>query len=311
MTDELKRLLDAVASFYTESLRITGNQYRAGTTDQSAVAQAEAQLESTQAQAIAVGVTRAQLEHAIAVLIGKPPAEFSIPPTEAKIAVPVIPPEMPSALLERRPDIAASERLMAAANAQIGVAVAAFFPNITLTGDSGTSALTLNRLLATTSRFWAFGSTLVQTIFDAGARSAQVEQARALFDQDVATYRQTVLTAFQQVEDELAALRILAQESEVQDKAVAAAFEAARIINNQYLAGIVPYTNVIVANATALGNAETAVSIRQSRLVASAALIQALGGGWDVTQLPSRNRIEENAPLNFSPFPRAEQVRAP
>ena len=311
MSDELKRLLDAVASFYTESLRITGNQYRAGTTDQSAVAQAEAQLESTQAQAIAVGVTRAQLEHAIAVLIGKPPAEFSIPPTEAKIAVPVIPPEMPSALLERRPDIAASERLMAAANAQIGVAVAAFFPNITLTGDSGTSALTLNRLLATTSRFWAFGSTLVQTIFDAGARSAQVEQARALFDQDVATYRQTVLTAFQQVEDELAALRILAQESEVQDKAVAAAFEAARIINNQYLAGIVPYTNVIVANATALGNAETAVSIRQSRLAASAALIQALGGGWDVTQLPSRNRIEENAPLNFSPFPRAEQVRAP
>src|SRR6516225_8695290 len=298
MADELKRLLDAAAGYYTESLRITRNQYQSGTTDQSAVAQAEAQLESTQAQAIAV-------------LIGKPPAEFSIPPTEAMIAVPVIPAEMPSALLERRPDIAASERLMAASNAQIGVAVAAFFPNITLTGDSGTSALTLNRLLATTSRFWAFGSNLVQTVFDAGARSAQVEQARALFDQDVATYRQTVLTAFQQVEDQLAALRILGQESEVQDKAVAAAFEAARIINNQYLAGIVPYTNVIVANATALGNAETAVSIRQSRLVASAALIQALGGGWDVTQLPSRNRIEENAPLNFSPFPRAEQVRAP
>ncbi len=310
LSDELMRLLDAVASFYTESLRITGNQYRAGTTDQSAVAQAEAQLESTQAQAIAVGVTRAQLEHAIAVLIGKPPADFSIPPTEAKIAVPVIPPEMPSALLERRPDIAASERLMAAANAQIGVAVAAFFPNITLTGDSGTSALSLNRLLATTSRFWSFGSTLVQTIFDAGARSAQVEQARAVFDQDVATYRQTVLTAFQQVEDQLAALRILAQEAEVQDKAVAAAFEAARIINNQYLAGTVAYTNVIVADQTALGNAETAVSIRQSRLVASAALIQALGGGWDVTQLPSRNRIEENAPLNFSPFPPPEQVRA-
>ena len=311
MSDELKRLLDAVASFYTESLRITGNQYRAGTTDQSAVAQAEAQLESTRAQAIAVGVTRAQLEHAIAVLIGKPPAEFSIPPTEAKIAVPVIPPEMPSALLERRPDIAASERLMSAANAQIGVAVAAFFPTITLSANSGTSGLSLNRLLATTSRFWAFGSTLVQTIFDAGARSAQVEQARAVFDQNIATYRQTVLTAFQQVEDQLAALRILAQEADVQDKAVAAAFEAAQIINNQYLAGIVPYTNVIVANATALGNAETAVSIRQSRLVASAALIQALGGGWDVTQLPSRDRIEEDAPLNFSPFPPAEPMRAP
>jgi NodT family efflux transporter outer membrane factor (OMF) lipoprotein len=309
MSDELKRLFDAAASYYAESLRITRNQYRSGTADQSAVSQAEAQLESTQAQAIAVGVTRAQLEHAIAVLIGKPPAEFSIPPTEAMIAVPGIPAEMPSALLERRPDVAASERQMAAANAQIGVAVAAFYPNITLSGDSGTSALTLNRLLATTSRFWSFGSNLVQTIFDAGARSAQVEQARAVFDQDVANYRQTVLTAFQQVEDQLAGLRLLAQQAEVQDKAVAAAFEAARIINNQYLAGTVAFTTVIVADQTALTNAETAVNIRQSRLVASAALIQALGGGWDTTQLPSREHIEENAPLNFSPFPPADEVR--
>jgi len=311
MSDELKRLLDAAASYYTESLRITRNQYQSGTTDQSAVSQAEAQLQSTQAQAIAVGVTRAQLEHAIAVLIGKPPAEFSIPPTEARITVPVIPAEMPSALLERRPDIAAAERLMASANAQIGVAVAAFYPDITLSGNSGTSALTLNRLLATSSRFWSFGSTLVQTIFDAGARAAQVEEARAVFDQDVANYRQTVLTAFQQVEDQLAALRILAQEADVQDKAVAAAFEAARIINNQYLAGTVAYTSVVVADQTALVNAETAVNIRQSRLVASAALIQALGGGWDTTQLPSRERIEENAPLNFSPFPPAVEVRSP
>ena len=303
MSDELKRLFDAAAGYYAESLRITHNQYQSGTADQSAVSQAEAQLESTQAQAIAVGVTRAQLEHAIAVLIGKPPAEFSIPPVEAMIAVPVIPPEMPSALLERRPDIAASERLMAASNAQIGVAVAAFYPNITLSDDYGTSAVTLNRLLATSSRFWSFGSTLVQTIFDAGARSAQVEEARAVFDQDVANYRQTVLTAFQQVEDQLAALRILAQEAEVQDRAVAAAFEAARILNNQYLAGTVAFTSVIVADQTALANAETAVNIRQSRLVASAALIQALGGGWDTAQLPSRDRIDEDAPLNFSPLP--------
>ncbi len=310
MADELKRLLDAAASYYTESLRITRNQYRSGTADQSAVSQAEAQLEATQAQAIATGVTRAQLEHAIAVLIGKPPAEFSIPPTEAKIAVPVIPPEMPSALLERRPDIAASERQIAAANAQIGVAVAAFYPDITLTGDYGTSAVTLNHLLATSSRFWSFGSNLVQTVFDAGVRSAQVEEARAVFDQDVANYRQTVLTAFQQVEDQLAALRVLAQEADVQDRAVAAAFEAARIINNQYLAGTVAYTSVVVADQTALTNAETAVNIRQSRLVASAALIQALGGGWDTTQLPGRERIEENAPLNFSPFPPPETVRA-
>jgi NodT family efflux transporter outer membrane factor (OMF) lipoprotein len=303
VSDELKRLLEATASYYAESLRITRNQYQSGTADESAVSQAEAQLESTQAQAIAVGVTRAQLEHAIAVLVGKPPAEFSIPPTEATIAVPVIPAEMPSALLERRPDIAATERLMASANAQIGVALAAFYPNITLTGNYGTSALTLNRLLATSSRFWSFGSNLVQTVFDAGARNAQVEEALAILDQNVANYRQTVLTAFQQVEDQLAGLRILAQEAEVQDKAVTAAYEAARIINNQYQAGTVAYTSVIVADQTALADAVTAVNIRQSRLVASAALIQALGGGWDASQLPSRERIEEAAPLNFSPLP--------
>jgi NodT family efflux transporter outer membrane factor (OMF) lipoprotein len=218
---------------------------------------------------------------------------------------------MPSALLERRPDIATSERQMAAANAQIGVAVAAFYPTITLSGDAGTSALTLNRLLATSGRFWAFGSTLAETVFDAGARRAVVEQTLAVFDQTIANYRQSVLTAFQQVEDELAALRILAQQAEVQDKAVTAAFEAERIINNQYLAGTVAYTSVIVAQQTALSNAETAVNIRQSRLVASAALIQALGGGWDTTQLPSRERIDENAPLNFSPFPPATEVRSP
>jgi NodT family efflux transporter outer membrane factor (OMF) lipoprotein len=310
VADELKRLLDAAASYYGESLRITRNQYQSGTADQSAVSQAEAQLESTQAQAIAVGVTRAQLEHAIAVLIGKPPAEFSILPTEAVIAVPVIPPEMPSVLLERRPDIAAAERLMASANAQIGIAEAAFYPTITLSANSGTSALTLNRLLATSSRFWAFGSTLVETVFDAGARAALLEEARAFFEETIANYRQSVLTAFQQVEDQLAALRILAQQAEVQDRAVAAAFEAARIINNQYLAGTVAYTSVIVADQTALTNAVTAVNIRQSRLVASAALIQALGGGWDVGQLPTRDRIEENAPLNFSPFPPAAEVRS-
>jgi NodT family efflux transporter outer membrane factor (OMF) lipoprotein len=310
VADELKRLLDAAASYYAESLRITRNQYQSGTADQSAVSQAEAQLESTQAQAIAVGVTRAQLEHAIAVLIGKPPAEFSILPTEAVIAVPAIPSEMPSALLERRPDIATSERLMASANAKIGIAEAAFYPTITLSADSGTSALTLNRLLATTSRFWAFGSTLVETVFDAGARAAMVEEARAFFDQTIANYRQSVLTAFQQVEDQLAGLRILAEQAEVQDKAVAAAFEAARIINNQYLAGTVAYTSVVVADQTALTDAVTAVNIRQSRLVASAALIQALGGGWDAGQLPTRERIDEDAPLNFSPFPPAEAVRS-
>ena len=310
MADELERLLESAAKYYAESLRIIRNQYQSGTTDQSAVSQAEAQLESTQAQAIAVGVTRAQLEHAIAVLIGKPPGEFSIAATDRVVAVPVIPSGVPAALLERRPDIAAAERLMASANAQIGVAEAAFYPDITLSADYGVMALKIAKLFTDQARFWAFGSTLAETVFDAGARRAVVAQTMAAFDQAIANYRQTVLTAFQQVEDQLAALRILAQQAEVQDKAVAAAFEAERIINNQYLAGTVAYTSVIVAQQTALANAETAVNIRQGRLVASAALIQALGGGWDASQLPSRERIEEDAPLNFSPFPPAETVPA-
>jgi NodT family efflux transporter outer membrane factor (OMF) lipoprotein len=310
VADELKRLLDATAVAFAESLRITRNQYAAGTADQSAVAQAETQLRSTQAQAIAVGVTRAQLGHAIAVLIGKPPAELSIAPTDVVIGVPVIPAGLPSVLLERRPDIAAAERLMAVANGQIGVAESAFYPTITISADYGVMAVQITKLFIDQARFWAFGSTFAETVFDAGARRAVVEEARAIFGQDVANYRQTVLTAFQQVEDELAALRILAQQAEVEDAAVVSAREAERIINNQYLAGTVAYTSVVVAQTTALANEQTALNIRQSRLVASAALIQALGGGWDAEQLPSRERIEEDAPLNFSPFPPPAEVRA-
>lgn len=310
VADELRRLLEATAKAYSESLRITRNQYTAGIADQSAVAQAETQLRSTEAQAIAVGVTRAQLEHAIAVLIGKPPAALSIVPTNAVTEVPAIPAGLPSALLERRPDIAAAERVMAAANAQIGVAEAAFYPTITLSADYGVMALQIAKLFADQARFWAFGSQLAQTVFDAGARRAVVEEARAAFDRTVANYRQTVLTAFQQVEDQLAALRILAEQAEVEAAAVSSAREAERIINNQWLAGTVAYTSVVVAQATALANEETALNIRQNRLVASAALVQALGGGWDASQLPGRERIEEEAPLDFSPFPPPEIVRA-
>jgi len=310
VADELKRLLDATAKYYAESLRITRNEYAVGTASESDVAQAETQLRSTEAQAIAVGVTRAQLEHAIAVLIGAPPAEFSIAPTEVVTEVPEIPAGIPAALLERRPDIATAERQMAAANAQIGVAVAAFYPTITLSADYGVSALMIAKLFSEQARFWAFGSSLAETVFDAGARAAVVKESLAIFDQTIANYRQTVLTAFQQVEDQLAALRILAQQAEAQAAAVKSALEAERIIYNQWLAGTVNYTSVVVAQATALANEETALSIRQSRLVASATLIQALGGDWDVTQLPSRERIEEEAPLDFSPLPPSiEQVR--
>jgi NodT family efflux transporter outer membrane factor (OMF) lipoprotein len=303
VADELKRLLETSVKAFTESLRITRNQYRGGTSDQSAVSQAEAQLESTRAQLIAVGVTRAQLEHAIAVLTGKPPAEVTIGPVDSVLAVPEIPADVPSALLERRPDIAAGERRVAAANAQIGVAEAALYPTITLTGTSGTQSSMLRHLLSEASRVWTVGSTLAETVFDAGSRQAQVLQARYVYDETVANYRQTVLSSFQQVEDELAAQRVLADQAKAQDAAVASAREAERIINNQYLAGTVAYTSVIVAQTTALADAETAVNIRQSRLVASVALIQALGGGWDASQIPSRDQIETDSPLNFNPAP--------
>jgi NodT family efflux transporter outer membrane factor (OMF) lipoprotein len=306
VADELKRLLDAAVKAFGESLRISQNQYNAGFAAASDVAQARTQLESTQARAIAVGISRAQFEHAVAVLIGKPPAELTIAPVTTRTRLPDIPPELPSALLERRPDIAAAERRMAAANARIGVAETAFFPDVTLSADAGTTAARLGKLLSASSLLWSFGSTLAQTVFDAGARHAQVEQDRAAFDQTVARYRQTVLAGFQQVEDQLAALRILAQQAKSLDIAVASAREAERIIFNQYKAGTVAYTNVVVAQTAALSNAEDALRVRQSRLLAAVALIEALGGGWDSGQLPSRERIEQDAPLNLSPLPPAD-----
>jgi NodT family efflux transporter outer membrane factor (OMF) lipoprotein len=303
IADALERLLRDATTAYAESLRITRNQYKSGTAAQSDVAQAEAQLRATEAQAIAVANTRAALDHAIAVLIGVPPAELTIAPVRTVPETPAIPVGLPATLLERRPDIAAAERRMAAANAQIGVAVAAFYPDVTLTADYGTAAAMLGNLFTASSRLWSLGSSLAQTVFDAGARNAQVKQAQALYDEDVADYRQTVLTAFQQVEDNLAALRILADQLKSQDQAVAAARQAERIINNQYLAGTVAYTSVVVAEQTALSDAEAALSIRQSRLTASVSLIEALGGGWDSARLPSRDRIQADSPLDFNPFP--------
>jgi NodT family efflux transporter outer membrane factor (OMF) lipoprotein len=310
IADELKRLLDAAVKAYTESLRITENQYNAGIVSASDVAQARTQLENTRAQAIATGVLRSQVEHAIAVLMGKAPAELTIAAVDAVPPIPDVPAGLPSELLERRPDIATAERRMAAANAQIGVAEAAFFPIITLSGNYGVSASTTRRLFNTASRLWSFGSTLAETIFDAGARHAVVEQNRALLDAAIADYRQTVLTGFQQVEDELAALRILADQAVAEQIAVTASREAERIIFNQYKAGTVAYTSVVVAQTTALGNAETEINIRQTRLLASVALIQALGGGWDATQLPSSDRIEADSPLNFNPLPPADTFQS-
>ena len=301
--DELSRLLAREVKDFTQALQIVTSQYRGGTADQSAVDQARAQLEATRAQFVAVGVTRGQLEHSIAVLMGKTPAEVTIAPTDAVLDVPLVPFEVPSVLLERRPDIAAGERDVQAANAQIGVAVAAFYPTVTLSADYGVSAEMLRRLFTTSSRIWSLGATAAETIFDGGARNAQVEHDKAAYDQSVATYRQTVLTAFQQVEDELVAERVLAQQAVAQDAAVKAARSAEATINKQYLAGTQAYTAVIVAENTALGDAETALNLRQSRLVASVALIEALGGGWDTSQIPSADKIESDVPVNFNPLP--------
>src|SRR6185437_12881266 len=278
--DEQKRLLDASVEAFTQSLQITRNQYTVGVAAPTDVVTAETQLEQTRSQAIAVGVQRAQFEHAIATLIGKPASDFSLAVAPMPSGVPIEPPGVPSALLERRPDIAAAERLMASSNAQIGVAVAAFYPDLTLTGSYGFASSGLSKLFRASNSLWSVGGQVVQTVFDAGLHTAQLDAAKAAYDQSVATYRQTVLTAFQQVEDELAALGILARQAEVQANTVRLAREAERLTLNQYRQGTVAYTAVITAQTTRLSNEETALTIQQSRLLASVALIEALGGGW-------------------------------
>jgi NodT family efflux transporter outer membrane factor (OMF) lipoprotein len=285
VADEQKQLLDETVEAYKRSLLITQNQYNVGVAAKTDVITAETQLEGAQSQRIAVGVTRATLEHAIAVLVGKPPADFSLPAATLGTAVPVAPTGVASTLLERRPDVAAAERSMAAANAQIGVAVAAYYPDLTLSGSYGFASDVVAGLIRAPNNLWSAGASASDALLDFGARSAQVRQARAAYDMAVANYRQTVLTAFQQVEDELATLRILEQQYQVQDTATKSANLAAQLTLNQYKAGIVAYTSVVTAQATALTDAQTLLTIRQNRLTASVALIQALGGGWDADSL--------------------------
>jgi len=279
--DEQKRLLDDTVAAYSRALDITRKRYAAGVAAKVEVAQAQTQLESTRAQAIDVGVQRAALEHAIAVLLGKPPAGFSLPASTTPIPVPTLPTELPSRLLERRPDIAAAERLVAAANARIGVAQAAYFPSLALTGNTGFESAPLADLFTAPARVWSVGPALAETLFDAGARKAQTRQAVAGYDASVATYRQTVLGALQDVEDNLAALRILEEEARVQDAAVQAARESVALTTNQYKAGTVNFLNVVIVQAAQLSNERSALSIHGQRLAATVALIRALGGGWE------------------------------
>lgn len=290
--DQLRHLLEATVAAYAQSLTITQNQYRSGVASRADVAQAETQLKTTQAQLVNVGVLRAQLEHAIAVLTGRPPAELTIDPWPIAQDfpllgnVPVAPPAMPSTLLERRPDIAAAERRVAAANAQIGVDMAAFYPDVSLSAAFGFTNTTLDGLFKSANRIWSLGPQASQILFDAGLRNAQIEQSEAAWSQSVANYRQTVLTAFQQVEDNLAALKILETEAQVQVDAIKSAREAERLILNQYKAGTVAYTSVITAQTTALSDEQSALTTLESRLVASVSLVQALGGGWQSSALP-------------------------
>jgi NodT family efflux transporter outer membrane factor (OMF) lipoprotein len=285
-------LQDSVRAFEA-SLKLTQNRYNAGVVARADVVQADSQLRATQAQAIDVGVQRAQLEHALAVLVGKAPSALALARAPLAASPPPVPVGLPSQLLERRPDVAAAERRAASANAQIGVARAAYFPALTLSTSGGFQSATLGALFSTPARVWSIGAALAQTIFDAGARRGRVDQAVALFDEAAAAYRQTVLTGFQEVEDNVAALRILEQESAVQAEALAGSRLAVELALNQYKAGIVSYLNVLTAQTTALTNERTAVDLRARRLAASVLLIRALGGGWSVETLPAAGDVED------------------
>ncbi len=286
VADATRGTLEDTVAAYARTLQLTRNRYAAGVAARVDVVQAEVQLKSTQAQLIDVGVQRAQLEHAIALQLGVAPSEFSLAPAPLAARMPAIPVGVPSQLLERRPDVAAAERRAAAANADIGVAQAAFFPTVTLTAASGSRTTSLADLFAAPTHFWSLGAALAQPLFDAGLRSAQKAQAVAAYDAQVATYRQTVLTGFQEVEDNLAALRILEEEAVLQEDVVLAARQSVELTTNQYQAGVVSYLNVITAQATLLANERAAADILGRRLTASVALIKALGGGWNASALP-------------------------
>jgi len=278
--DALTQLLADTVKADQEALRITQNQYDAGTAAPSDVATAQTQLAGAQAQLIAAGVTRQQFEHAIAVLTGVPPSALTLPPGTLATDVPVAPPGLPSALLERRPDIAAAERTMAEENALIGVAVAAYYPDISLSADYGFEGNPIGKLFRAANRIWSLGASASETLFDGGERSAEIRQAQATYDSSVATYRQTVLTAFQQVEDELSDLRILQQQAAAEAEAVRAGQHALDIALNEYRAGTVDYTTVVTAQTALLSNQQAALTVQQNRLVASSTLVAALGGGW-------------------------------
>lgn len=294
--DALKELLDSTVIAFQQSLDLTEALYETGIDSEQDVSQADTQLKATQAQDTALGIERAEFEHAIAMLTGQPASTFLIPFEPLRSSPPAIPFGLPSQLLERRPDIAAAERLVAQANAQIGIARAAYFPTVTLSAAAGFETVMFANWFTWPSRFFSVGPTAAETIFDAGLRRATVEQFRAQYQETVANYRQTVLTAFQQVEDNLAALRILSAEIQQQDAAVSSAQRTLVLAMYRYKLGLDPYLDVIVAQTSLLSNQETAVTLRIQQMTASGALIDALGGGWDASQLPSPAQLISEVP---------------
>jgi NodT family efflux transporter outer membrane factor (OMF) lipoprotein len=284
--DALAQLLSETVAAYRRALQITQNQYHAGTTSSIDYVTALAQLQSTEAQLVAVGIQRQQFEHAIAVLTGHAPADLTIASAPLATAVPILPPGLPSALLERRPDIAAAERVMQEDNALIGVETAAYFPDISLSALGEYAGSPLSHLFNVGNQIWSLGATGSETLFEGGLRTASVQAARATYDASVASYRQTVLTAFQGIEDALSDLRILELQARAEATAVTSTRRAVDATLNAYRAGTVPYTSVITEQTLLLSDQQTALSIQQSRLVASVALIEALGGGWSATDIP-------------------------
>lgn len=279
--DEQKRLLESTVDAYQRSMTMTQNQYRAGISGKDAVAQAQTQLKTTQADLIDLIWQRAQFENAIAVLMGQAPADFNLAATTVIPALPQIPLELPSQLLERRPDIAAAERSVMAANANIGVAKAAYYPDLTLSMKGGYSSSTFTNWISLPNRFWSVGPQLAMTLFDGGQRSAEVDRTEAVYDQTVAQYRQTVLNGFQEVENYLVQLKVYEDEAGVRTEALMSARESLRLTNNQYKAGLIAYLDVVNVQTTALSNERSVLTLLQSRLIASVQLIAALGGGWN------------------------------
>ncbi len=286
--DAEEQLLNSTVNQYEQALALIQSRFAGGIASDLEVQQAETQLETTRAQAIDVGVARAQYEHAVAILIGKPPADFSLPALPLTATPPPIPAGLPSELLERRPDIAAAERRMASANAQIGVAKAAYYPTISLGVTGGFESGVITTLISGPSILWSAGGSAVMPLFDAGRRRANVDQAIAAYDQTVANYRETVLTGFQQVEDNVAALRILENEARVQERAVVAAQKYLELAITRYKGGVTSYLEVTTAQSAALTDELAAVNILGRRMVDAVTLVQALGGGWNSSELPQR-----------------------